>query len=69
MPGLFNLVHSLGYKQWRATLVALMSVPSRSVMKYAPGGIDRRALAEHRGEHMAETDVISEAGGWTLQKR
>lgn len=70
MPGVLNLLHPSCYKRWRATLIALMSSTERS--KPSHNEIcSRRNRPERPGRtlrHMAETAVISMAGGWMLQK-
>lgn len=67
--GVCNLQHPSCYKRWRATLIALMSSavcsqPSHNEI------CSRQNRPERLGwtlRHMAETGVISKAGGWMLQ--
>lgn len=67
--GVCSLPHPSCYKRWRATLIALMSStvcsqPSHNEI------CSRRNRPERLGRtlrHMAETAVISMAGGWMLQ--
>lgn len=67
--GVFNLLHSSCYKRWRATLIALMSSAECSQLSHNEI-CSRRNRPERLGRtlgHMAETAVISMAGGWMLQ--
>lgn len=69
MLGLLNLLHPSCYKQWRATLIALMSSAECSQPSHNEI-CSRRNRPERLGRtlrHMAETAVISMAGGWMLQ--
>ena len=64
-----NLQHPSCYKRWRATLIALMSSASCSQPSHNEI-CSRRNRPERLGRtlrHMAETAVISMAGGWMLQ--
>lgn len=68
--GVCNLLHPSCYKRWRAMLIALMSSAERS-QPSRNEICSRRNRPEWLGRtlrHMAETAVISMAGGWMLQK-
>lgn len=67
--GVFDLLHPLCYRRWRATLITLMSCAECS--KPSHNEIcSRRNRPQRLGRtlgHMAQTAVISMAGGWMLQ--